>query len=96
MTGFNSKRQMAQDKEALKQEPVAWGFRHDDGAIYDCICPKEHADCEGEYTVPLYATPPQRPWVGLTEAEIDYWLGCNTTKGAVARAIQAALKEKNT
>ena len=40
------------------QEPVAWGFRHDDGAIYDCISPEAHADCEGEYTVPLYAAPP--------------------------------------
>jgi hypothetical protein len=40
------------------QEPVAWGFRHDDGAIYDCISPEAHADCEGEYTVPLYTTPP--------------------------------------
>jgi hypothetical protein len=91
MTGFTSKRQMAQDKEALKlaldaletadeaefwnkqkeaitairealaqpaQEPVAWGFRSGDGAIYDCISPEAHADCEGEYTVPLYTAPP--------------------------------------
>jgi hypothetical protein len=41
-----------------EQEPVAWGFRHDDGEIYDCISPEAHADCEGEYTVPLYTTPP--------------------------------------
>jgi hypothetical protein len=40
--------------------------------------------------------PPKREWVGLTDEEIDYWLGCNTTKGAVARAIEKALKEKNT
>jgi hypothetical protein len=51
------------------QEPVAWGVRNDDGEIYDCICPEEHADCEGEYTVPLYTTPPaaqpvQEPVVG--------------------------------
>lgn len=57
------------------QEPVAWGFRHDDGAIYDCITPEAHADCEGEYTVPLYTTPPaaqpaaqQQP---LTEVQIE-------------------------
>jgi hypothetical protein len=52
---------LASVDEALAQpaqEPVAWGFRHHDGAIYDCISPEAHADCEGEYTVPLYATPP--------------------------------------
>ena len=42
------------------QEPVAWGFRHHDGAIYDCISPEAHADCEGEYNVPLYDAPPKR------------------------------------
>jgi hypothetical protein len=55
------KEAIAAIKEALAQpaqEPVAWGFRHDDGEIYDCISPEAHADCEGEYTVPLYATPP--------------------------------------
>ena len=50
-----------------EQEPVAWGFRHHDGAIYDCISPEAHADCEGEYNVPLYDAPPKRPWVGLTD-----------------------------
>lgn len=40
------------------QEPVAWGMQNDDGEIYDCITPKQHAADEGEYTVPLYTTPP--------------------------------------
>jgi hypothetical protein len=40
--------------------PVAWGFRHHDGAIYDCISPEAHADCEGEYNVPLYDAPPKQ------------------------------------
>jgi len=50
-------------REALaqpEQEPVAWGMMNDDGKIYDCICPEEHDRVEGEYTVPLYTTPPQR------------------------------------
>ena len=51
------------------QEPVAWGFMNDAGAIYDCISPEAHDECEGEYNVPLYTTPPQRPWVGLTEED---------------------------
>ena len=47
------------------------------------------------YMSGLYDGKKKRPWVELTEAEIDYWLGCNTSKGAVARAIEKALKEKN-
>jgi hypothetical protein len=43
-----------------EQEPVAWGMQNDDGQIYDCITPKEHKREEGEYTHPLYTTPPQR------------------------------------
>jgi hypothetical protein len=94
MTGFDSKRQMAQDKEALKQEPVAWGFRHDDGEIYDCISPEAHADCEGEYTVPLY-TAPKRIWVGLTDEEISATSKGHIVRSTYARAIEAKLKEKN-
>jgi hypothetical protein len=37
----------------------------------------------------------QRPWVSLTDEEREYWIGCNTTKQALARAIDNALKEKN-
>ena len=53
--------------------------------------------------VPLYAAPPRRDWVGLTEQEI--WdsvkhgvvggIGMPSKAVAVARAIEAALKEKN-
>ena len=54
---------LAKVEEALaqpEQEPVAWGMQNDDGQIYDCITPEEHAREEGEYTTPLYTTPPQR------------------------------------
>ena len=59
-------------REALaqpEQEPVAWGMMNDDGKIYDCICPEEHDRVEGEYTIPLYTSPPQRTWQGLTLAD---------------------------
>ena len=86
-------------KEALSQpaqEPVAWGYRNNDGAIYDCISPEAHADTEGDYKVPLYTTPPQRPWVGLTDIEMEeIW----ENKGWYMRTykeIEAKLKEKNT
>ena len=40
-----------------KQEPAAWGMENDDGQIYDCITPEEHARQEGQYTVALYRGP---------------------------------------
>ena len=36
----------------------------------------------------LYTAPPQRK--PLTDEEIDYWIGSNSTKKALARAIEAA------
>jgi hypothetical protein len=47
----------------------------------------------------LYTHPPQRPWVGLTDEEIWTVLqfrGYNTDTIEIARAIEQALKEKNT
>jgi hypothetical protein len=52
-----------------KDEPVAWAMLHDNGHFIDAIHPDEHARVEGEYTHPLYTTPPQRIWVGLTDEE---------------------------
>ena len=101
MTGFTSKRRIALDRlddddiqiyAQPSNGPVAWGFRHDDGAIYDCISPEAHADCEGEYTVPLY-TAPQRPWVGLTEDEAFACKGRDYFE--TYKAIETKLKEKN-
>ncbi len=43
--------------------------------------------------VPLYTTPPQREWQGLTDEEI-YALGFKTPV-TFARAVEAKLKEKN-
>lgn len=44
-----------------EQKPVAWGMPHVDGRIYDVICNEEHAEIEGQYTVPLYAAPGAKP-----------------------------------
>jgi len=66
-------------KEALAQpaqEPVAWGYRSKDGEIYDCISPEAHADAEGDYTVPLYTTPPKDQTACCAECgktESDGW-----------------------
>jgi len=86
------------------QEPVAWGYRDRNGAIYDCISPEAHADAEGEYTVPLYTTPQQRPWVGLTGeltrnellelANTFYTGGFTEREIAFARVIEAAIRAR--
>ena len=77
------------------QEPVAWMYRPT-GALFD-ICPND-AD-EGEF-VPLYTAPPQRPWVGLTDEEINTtwkkWIGTERANKSYTLAIEAKLKEKNT
>jgi len=48
---------------------------------------------------PVYTTPPQRTWVGLTNDEVnDFAAGChlgNSVQGAIYKA-EAKLKEKNT
>jgi len=47
----------------------------------------------------LYARPPRREWVGLTDEEIEQlmkWPEKGTDLLAFARAIEAKLKERNT
>jgi len=95
-------------EEALaqpEQEPVAWMNKH--GACTTALFRDVEAGAKEEYTVPLYTTPPQRTWVGLTDDErnhiwdvignsdahgdVDGWSGRD-----VMIAIEAKLKEKNT
>ncbi len=99
------------EREAIKaaleanDEPVAWAMLHDNGHFIDAIHPNEHARVEGEYITPLYTTPPQRTWVGLTDEEIEmvYAVTVKTHKKTkmpptqlmFARTIQEYLKIKN-
>ena len=92
-------------KEALaqpEQEPVAWmspswidpdtrGWQSDSF---------ESIPIEG--WLPIYTTPPQRTWVGLTDEEIsDLWCEVSNTDFVTAdthvfaRAIEAKLRSKN-
>lgn len=55
----------------------------------------------GEDRVPLYAAPPKKEWVGLTDAEVEkvfFDMGqfAKIDLKTFARAIEAKLKEKNT
>ncbi len=83
--------------ELEKREPAAWGMENDDGQIYDCITPEEHAKKEGQYTVALYRG---REWVGLTPEVIEQgqkesWVTKQAWESAVWWA-EAKLKELNT
>ena len=90
-------------KEALAQpaqEPVAvHQFRSPHCADwYDGI--PDHHDGHGPYEVrTLYTTPPKRPWVGLTDEEIQTIHDTYRKRMGpqeFAQAIEAKLKEKNT
>jgi len=76
-----------------EQGPMAWmchPFGDDECEFSD------HQECEN--CIPLYTTPPQRTWVGLTNDEInEFAAGCHLSK-SVQSAIheaEAKLKEKN-
>jgi len=82
-------------KEALAQpaqEPVAWGVF--EGNLHDMFFSKEEAEymayLKGSHAEvrPLYTTPQQRPWVGLTEDEIAqlmFWRYRDRTSGLAQR-----------
>ena len=68
-------------------KPVAWMEPNGFCATYK----------HGTYQIPLYPAPPQREWQGLTDEEIEQ---CADDDGSddygFARAIERAIKEKNT
>ena len=89
-------------KEALaqpEQEPVAW---HTEDHLTDRSATTYSKDmvyrweCKGWPVTPLYTTPPQRTWVGLTKNEVEtlsYQTEGNTWKAV--ELAEAKLKEKN-
>ena len=76
--------------EPVEQEPVAWML---DGEFYKT---QQFHLQGGHYAnqIPLYTTPPQRTWVGLTAQEAaDCW---TTSATQTWKNFEAKLKEKNT
>jgi hypothetical protein len=79
-----------------KEEPVAWANSFDlqNFDMKVRTCPDLH------HTVPLYTAPPKREWVGLTDEEHDNikdnYHNMTWTLEMFARAVEQALKEKNT
>ena len=75
-----------------KDEPVAWMSTSDVGF--------KKSEFGSTPTVPLYTTPPQSTWVGLTDEDV-YAIGFDLNIGGIQtmkayQAIEAKLKEKNT
>ena len=89
-------------KPEQEQEPVAWGVDWGrDGDQSCCTIIKRHADGSHEVVAVEYS-PPRREWQSLTEDEI--WKlyydervpeGERCDRVDFARAIEAALKERN-
>jgi hypothetical protein len=86
-------------------EPVAWGVpntRPTEKARFMMLLHSLDGCQYPEQLVPLYTTPPQREWQGLTDEEIleeyrqSYGDDGNLTDVYFARAIESKLKEKNT
>ena len=85
-------------KESLSQpeQELCPSCRNSD--IYECTCTSKRTQPS-----PLYTTPPQREWVGLTDDEIDQGLLRSDYAFKTAEAWRAGvvfamtkLKEKNT
>ena len=81
-----------------QQEPVAWINDGGKGELWWYQSSK--FDEEGNLIgpnpddIPLYAAPPKKQWVGLTEEEIEH-IADSEWEEACVRMIEAKLKEKN-
>ena len=97
--------------QEIEQEPVAWMFQHDETGRMNYVSnagrntPDLFLKTNLRYALvcPLYAAPPQRPWVGLTDeemsdivADIDVDFGDLLWKViCLTKIIEAKLKELN-
>ena len=85
-----------------EQAPVAWSDYESNGIHHK---PVAWMDADGNvsdnndhkfFPIPLYTTPPQRTWVGLTDEQIYEIHENSSNLMEFTRAIEAKLKEKNT
>ena len=86
--------------QEIEQEPVAW-MRQDGQRVTIAIDRHNYPDYETRYSIPLYTHPPQRTWVGLTDEDVNgfvgqYWGDEYMKMRSMVRAIEAKLKQKNT
>jgi hypothetical protein len=88
----------AQPAQEPAQEPVAWAIYDKRGGSKSLHWPENHSP-DGDATkfdaVPLYTTPPQREWVGLTEKDFSAINQSCLTKLQAATSAESILKDKN-
>ena len=97
---------LAAIKESLAQtqEPVAWMFQHDETGRMNYVSndgihdPTMFLGMNPRYALvcPLYTTPPQRTWVGLTYEEKHEIRYSHMNSAEFIEFIEAKLKDKNT
>ena len=75
-----------------EQEPMAWISTGTARMIHWTADKPAY----GDDWVPLYTTPPQRKWVGLTEDEVNDLYNEGMGIHATIEATEAKLEEKNT
>jgi hypothetical protein len=91
--------------EKPEQEPVAWKWRVKNFCDWPdwSVSLKRPADSghaqyprtEGYEDIPLYTTPPQRPWQGLTEFQFaEIYNKWNDTNGSTPWGLNQALEAK--
>jgi hypothetical protein len=94
-------------RSETEQEPVAWmreGWGPDCGPYVEFYRNDEMGWRDRNGWIPLFTHTPRREWVSLTEEETAQVLGfgdytarsTEVTLTVIARAIEAALKERNT
>ena len=83
------------DCKLAKQEPVAWLHRFIEGGISIGLKPLD-LERHPERWEPLYTTPPQSTWVGLTEEEKHSAAWSNGEFGDGVLWAEKLLKERNT
>jgi hypothetical protein len=100
MNGCKTKCADCPDEPA--QEPVLWLTKNKFSGEVDFDAKNAKETTGWSAAFPVYTTPQQRPWVGLTEQELEsaYWgyMEIATQNGfeKTVKAIEAKLKEKNT
>jgi len=76
------------------QEPVAWMVYTQDGkSVY--VTDNSTDIQEGQRALPLYVTPPQRQWVGLTDEEISAIAWNFKVDSQVIRLVELEVMERN-
>ena len=82
-----------EEKPKREHEPVAWMFVNEDG---ECEQIEYGPVFDDPGVTPLYAAPPKREWVGLTDEEVNELVArFKRYSYVLLREVEAKLKEKN-